>query len=105
MHSTDMLFCPWNFSWQEYWSGLPFLPSEDPGIKPASPVSPVLHVDSLSTEPSGKSFLRFSEILRHGQIILRKRIFLLLSLRSLTQILRIYVQSFPDFLLHMTMEK
>ena len=59
MHSMDMLLCPWDLSWQEYWSGLPSLPSEYPGIEPASPVSPVLDVDSLSTEPSGKSFLRF----------------------------------------------
>ena len=39
---------------QEYWSGLPF-PSlgdlPDPGIKPASPASPALQVDSLLTEP------------------------------------------------------
>ena len=35
------------FSWQEYWSGLPFPPSgdlPDPGIKP---MSPALQVDSL----------------------------------------------------------
>ena len=41
---------------QEYWSGLPFpSPSDlpDPGIKPASPVSPALKQNSLSTEPSG----------------------------------------------------
>ena len=42
---------------QEYWSGLPF-PSPgdlpDPGIKPQSPVSPALQVDSLTPEPSGK---------------------------------------------------
>ena len=35
------------FSWQEYWSGLPF-PSTgdlpDPGIEPGSPASPVLRV-------------------------------------------------------------
>ena len=34
------LLCPWGFSRQEYWSGLPF-PSlgeiPDPGIKPRSP--------------------------------------------------------------------
>ena len=39
---------------QEYWSGLPFPPPEDlpdPGIKPTSPVSPVLQADSLSAEP------------------------------------------------------
>ena len=45
------------FPREEYWSGLPF-PSAgdlpDPGIKPKSPVSPALQVDSLVTEPSGK---------------------------------------------------
>ena len=41
------------FSRQEYWSGLP-LPTPgdlpDPGIKPASPVSPALQADSFPTE-------------------------------------------------------
>ena len=44
------------FSRQEYWSGLPFPASgdlSDPGIKPKSPVSPALHVDSLPAEPQG----------------------------------------------------
>ena len=44
------------FSRQEYWSGLPSLPSGDlpnPGIKPRSPV---LQVDSLPAEPPGKLF-------------------------------------------------
>ena len=46
------------FSRQEYWSGLPCsspgdLP--DPGIEPASPVSPALQADSLSAEPSRKT--------------------------------------------------
>ena len=44
----------------EYWSGLPF-PSpgdlSDPGIKPASPVSPALQADSL--------LLRHGEAIRH----------------------------------------
>ena len=43
---------------QEYRSGLPFPPPEDlpnPVIKPISPVSPGLQVDSLPAEPSGKS--------------------------------------------------
>ena len=38
------------FSKQEYWSGLPFLtPGDlpDPEIKPVSPVTPALQVDSL----------------------------------------------------------
>ena len=42
---------------QEYWSGLPFPPPRDlphPGIKPTSPVSPVLQADSLPAEPLGK---------------------------------------------------
>ena len=45
------------FSQQEYWSGLPFpLPEDfpDPGIKPPSPVSPVLQADFfLPTQPLG----------------------------------------------------
>ena len=45
------------FPREEYWSGLPFPSSgdlPDPGIKPTSPVTPALQVDSLVTEPSGK---------------------------------------------------
>ena len=51
------LLCPWGFSRQEYWSGLPFLPPGDlpnPGIEPAFPVSPALQEDSLPAEPLGK---------------------------------------------------
>ena len=48
------LLCPWDFSRQEYWSGLPF-PSPgdlaDPGIEPRSPA---LQVDFLPAEPPGK---------------------------------------------------
>ena len=43
------------FSWAEYWSGWPCLPSGDlpnPGFEPSSPA---LWVDSLSTEPQEKS--------------------------------------------------
>ena len=45
------------FPGQEYWSGLPYPPSRDlpdPGIKPMSPVSPALQVDSLLAEPYAK---------------------------------------------------
>jgi len=41
---------------QEIWSMLPFpSPGDHPnsGIKPISPVSPVLQADSLPSEPSG----------------------------------------------------
>ena len=42
------------FSWQEYWSGLPFPSPGDipnPGIEPKSPT---LQADSLPAEPQGK---------------------------------------------------
>ena len=38
--------------WREYWSGLPFLPLGDildPGIEPASPVSPALAGEFFTT--------------------------------------------------------
>ena len=44
---------------QEFWSGLLRPPPKDlpdPGIKPVSPVSPALQVDSLPTEPPGKPY-------------------------------------------------
>ena len=49
------LLCPWGFSRQEYWSGLPCPPPGDllnPGIEPRSPA---LQVDSLPSEPPGES--------------------------------------------------
>ena len=50
------LLCPWGFSRQEYWSGLPCPPLVDhpePGIEPRSPT---VQTDSLSlpSEPPGK---------------------------------------------------
>ena len=49
---------PMGFSRQEYWSGLS-CPSpgdlSDPGVKPKSPVSPALQVDSSPSEPLGKT--------------------------------------------------
>ena len=48
------LLCPWGFSRQESWSGLPCPPPGDlpnPGIKPRSPA---LQTDSLLSEPPGK---------------------------------------------------
>ena len=52
--SLTRLLCPWRFSRQEYWSGLPFPPPgdlPDPGIEPSSPA---LQVDALLLEPPGK---------------------------------------------------
>ena len=48
------LLCPWGFSRQEYWGGLPCSPPGDlpnPEIKPSSPT---MQMDSLLTEPPGK---------------------------------------------------
>ena len=48
------LLCPWGFSKQKYWSGLPCLPPVDlpnPGIKPSSRAL----LDSLLSKPPGKS--------------------------------------------------
>ena len=49
------------FFTQEYWSGLPFPPPEDPlnpGIEPSSPVSPALAGGFFTTEPPGKPWFR-----------------------------------------------
>ena len=45
------------FSWQEYWSGVPFPPPRDlpdPGIEPASLSLLLWQVDSLPLAPLGK---------------------------------------------------
>ena len=42
---VDCSLCPWEFSRQEYWNGLPCSPPGDlpnPGIKPSSCMSPAL---------------------------------------------------------------
>ena len=51
---------------QECWSGLPFPTPGDrpgPGIKPSSPVSPALQVDSLPSEPLGVRLENLSALL------------------------------------------
>ena len=51
------LLCPWGFSRQEYWSGLPCPPPGDlpqPGIEATSRKSPVLAGGFFTTEPPGK---------------------------------------------------
>ena len=50
------------FSRQEYWSGLPCFPPghlPDPGIKPASPVSLALQVDSLPLSQLGSPLIYY----------------------------------------------
>ena len=62
------ILCPWRFSRQEYWSGLPCPPPGDlpnPGIEPRSLA---LQVDSLSSEIPGKPHYisKFAQIHVHG---------------------------------------
>ena len=48
------LLCPWRFSRQEHWSGLPFPPPGDLSNPGTEPRSPELPADSLPSEPPGK---------------------------------------------------
>ena len=48
------LLCPWGFSKQEYWSGLPCLPPGDLPHRGTEPRSSALQADSLPSEPPEK---------------------------------------------------
>ena len=59
---VDCSLCPWGFSRQECWSGLPCPPPGgllDPGIEPTSSVPPALQADSLPAEPPGKPHVMY----------------------------------------------
>ena len=49
--------CPWGFSRQEYWSGLPCSPPADLPNPEIEPRSPTLEVNSLPSEPLGKPII------------------------------------------------
>ena len=71
------------FSWQEYWSGLPFLsPGDlpDPGIEPRSPA---LQADSLPSEPPGKP-----KALKKKKRKTKTNIFLRLSLKKIQKAIK-----------------
>ena len=53
LQSTRLL-CPWGFSRQEYWSGLPCPSPGDLPNTEIEPGSPVLQADSLPSEPPRK---------------------------------------------------
>ena len=56
-----MLLCPWGFSRQEYWSGLPCRPPgdlPDPGIEPTSLMSPALAVRFFTTNATWETLER-----------------------------------------------
>ena len=60
------LLCPWGFSRQDYWSGLPCPPPWDlpnPGIKPRSLA---LQVDSLPSDPPDQ--IRLDQLLSHVRL-------------------------------------
>ena len=48
------LLCPWEFSRQEYWSGLPCPPPGDLPNPQIEPRSPALQADSFPSEPPGE---------------------------------------------------
>ena len=55
------LLCPWDFSWQEHWNGLPVPPPgdlPDPGIEPEPPA---LADKFFTTEPPGKPCMKFRD--------------------------------------------
>ena len=65
------LLCPWGFSRQEYWRGLPCPRPQDllnPGMEPRSPA---LQAESLPSEPPGCTWINFvgiqfpAELQRH----------------------------------------
>ena len=56
-------FCPWGFSRQEYWNGLPFPPPGDLSNPMIEPRSPTLQADSLPSDPLGKPMYRHQFIL------------------------------------------
>ena len=49
-----MFLCPWGFSKQEYWSGLPCTPPGDLPNPGSEPQSPALQADNLLSEPPGE---------------------------------------------------
>ena len=52
------LLCPWEFSKQENWSGLPCLPPGDLPKSGIEPGSPTLQADSLLSEPPVKPMIK-----------------------------------------------
>ena len=55
---AHQVFCPWGFSRQQYWSGLPFPSPGDLPNQGTEPRSPTLQADSLPPEPPGTPTLR-----------------------------------------------
>ena len=67
--SRPRLLCPWGFSWQEYWHGLPCPPPGDLPNPGTEPRSPTLWADSLPTELRGKPW--FISLRSHSHLKIR----------------------------------
>ena len=81
------LLCPWEFSRQEYWSGLLCPPPGDLPNPGTEPRSPTLQVDSLPSEPPGKpdEILfrhKYNEIMRFVETWMDLEIFILNEVRQ-----------------------
>ena len=61
---TRLLLCPWGFSREEYWSGMPCPPPGDLPNPGTEPRSPTLQADSLLSELPGELSL-FANCLFH----------------------------------------
>ena len=97
---VQLLAIPWTiacqvplsmgFSWQGYWSGLPF-PSpgylSDPGTETASPVSPSLAGIFFTTEQSGKPCSKEQLILFHLNCFLWTTVIVVTCLTFFTLVL------------------
>ena len=57
---VHQVLCPWGFSRQEYWNGLPLSPPEDLPTSGIKPRSPTLWADSFPSKPPGSHTPSFS---------------------------------------------
>ena len=95
--------CPWGFSRPEYWSQLP---CPAPGVLPnlrVEPRSPALQVDSLPSEPPGKSHfsVNFPKFFNHSRSVL----WLFLPVLTITQIYGCNILAAPSRLITHLKEK
>ena len=95
MDCSPLGSCPWDFSRQEYWSGLPSPSQENcpaPGIKPMSPASAS---GFFTTEPPGKPIMKYYSAIKRNEILIHATTWMspenMLTERSQTQKVTYYV--------------
>ena len=69
LHPTRLL-CPWGFSREECWSGLPFPSPGDLPNPEVEPRSPVLEANSLPSDPPGKPIRGTQQIVTVAIVLL-----------------------------------